>query len=93
MRLIDAVRAAKSGPKDPDTLSELAARVAEEGPKLSQAEGKALVLEMEALVRATKESMDELAAQLREVGSSRRAMKGYGGLRAHHQGQRLFRKA
>jgi hypothetical protein len=62
-------------------------------PSLTPEQQRALQGAMAALTEATEALHEKLGVKLGELGMGRKAVHGYGSLRAHKEGQRLNIKA
>ena len=76
----------------PDRLRAAAVGAREVAPSLSQEEGVELAAAVSELSQAVVAHRDRMGEKLRSLGQSRRALRGYGQLRAHRQGQQVITK-
>ena len=77
----------------PDRLRAAANGAREVAPSLSQEEGNQLAASVAELSRSVAAHRDRVGEKLRSLGQSRRALRGYGQLRAHREGQKVITKA
>ena len=76
----------------PDRLRAAAAGARDVAPSLSQEEGTRLAAAVAELSQAVAAHRDRMGEKLRSLGQSRRALRGYGHLRSHQQGQQVITK-
>jgi hypothetical protein len=103
-RLLDEVRSAIAdlqAPRDEDTLDQridptrldaLFRRIEIVAKGLGPAELQQLIALTGTLEAAIRDERDALAAAIRKLGANRRALRGYGHLRAHRTAQRVNRQ-
>ena len=98
MSLLDAVQALVSRLQDDEALEPgateaLLARIGQEAGALAPDDVRELQRALGRFERAVSQRQSMVEAQLDHSGRGRRAMKGYGYLRAHKSGQRVRKKA
>jgi hypothetical protein len=77
----------------PERLRSVALGARDVAGSLSPEEGQRLSDAISGLSRSVGDHRDRMGEKLRELGQSRKAMRGYGGLRSHRQGQKIRTKA
>ncbi|GEM_PF-1991436 len=77
----------------PERLRAVATGARDIASTLEMAQGRELAAAMQELAQAGQRFNDRIQEQLRSIHSGRKALKGYGGLRANRQGQRVRKKA
>ena len=77
----------------PDRLRAAANGAREVAPSLEQEEGQQLAQSVAELSKSVADHRDRMGEKLRSLGQSRRALRAYGHLRSHKQGQQVVTKA
>ena len=77
----------------PDRLRAAANGAREVAPSLKQEEGQQLAQSVAELSKSVAAHRDRMGEKLRSLGQSRRALRAYGHLRSHKQGQQVVTKA
>lgn len=77
----------------PDRLRAAANGAREVAPSLVQEEGARLAQAIADLSQAVAAHRDRMGEKLRSLGQSRKALRAYGHLRAHREGQKVQTKA
>ncbi len=78
---------------EPERLRAVATGARDIASTLEMAQGRELARAMKQLADAGQRFNDRIQEQLKSIHSGRKAMRGYGNLRANRQGQRVRKKA
>ena len=90
MTLLDEVRALLAAEAlDPEAVAALARR-ARQQPPADPGEGALLTRALRALSERSRAGLHDLSGQLQKASTGRRALRGYGHLKASRLGQRVF---
>lgn len=81
------------GEIDTDAVAAVVRRAASDGPTLSQTDALMLLKRMGDLTEKIQALRDDVGEQLHGIGNKRRAVRGFGHLRGHTRGQRVYKKA
>lgn len=74
-------------------VTDLASRAIAEASNLDQQSGQDLTHAVGELILAMQASLERTKEKLQNLGTARRAARGYGHLRAGHRGQRAIKQA
>jgi len=78
---------------DPERMRDVATGARDIASTLEMAQGRELAAAMRRLSQAAEGWKERAAQRLKDLVQGRRALRSYGGLRSHKQGQRIRKKA
>lgn len=84
---------ADEGPVDVEALEAISRAVQTTAQPRTRAERDALVPKLEALQQRTRSELAAVGTALRDIGSSRRALRGYGHMKSTKKSQSADRRA